>query len=689
MLLSLIITYGAVYAGMKIYQQRHQKKLSKASKNCQKTTPKSQKEIADLQKQSTQHKQRINRNIIISGVTFGVLNVAALTYPPIQFLAIPVILYTCIPVIQKAFKKLKQGVFGGDALVVLVFLGALLYGYILLACSVIFIFSIAEKFVLKVRDDSHNKLVNVFQQVPHFVWIVVDDVELRIPFHELKQGDIVIVHAGEVIPADGSITAGVASVDQHILTGEARPVDKAVGDEVFASTTLLSGQIYLQVEKAGETTTVAKIVQVLNNTIDFKSSVELKAETLADKSALPTLVMGSLAFQVLGSSGGLAVLGSHFKNKLRLVASLGTLNYLNVASKNSILIKDGRSLELLKQVDTIVFDKTGTLTEEQPTVGVIHACADYHEQDILRYAVAAEYKQTHPIAKALIQKAAERGLSIPSIEETEYQVGYGLTVRVEEKTVRVGSQRFMEMVNIKMPPTFQQIENTCYREGHSLIMVAIDEQLIGAIELLPTIRPEAKTIIQELCQNPQIQSTYIISGDHETPTRKLAEVLGIDHYFAETLPEKKAEIIEQLQQAGKFICYIGDGINDAIALKKSHVSISLRGASTVATDTAQIILLDQGLNQLSLLFELAKSFNQNMDTSVALVVTPTIVGIGGAYLLGLGLGSIVLLQMIALLSGTGNAMLPLLYKPSKKVIPMDSAMTEGHTSFENNQKSKT
>jgi heavy metal translocating P-type ATPase len=683
MLLSLLVTYGAVYAGMKIYQQRHQKKLSKGSKNFQRGTPKSQKELAKLKKQATQHKQRINRNIIISGVMLGVMNLAALTYPSIQFLAIPFILYTCIPVIQKAFQQLKQGLFGGDALVVLVFLGAILYGYILLACSVILIFSIAEKFVLKVYDDSHNKLVDVFQQVPNFVWIVVDDVELHIPFQELKKGDTVIVHGGEVIPADGIITAGVASVDQHILTGEARPVDKGVGDEVFASTTLLSGQIYLQVEKAGETTTVAQIVQLLNNTIDFKSSLELKAETLADKGALPTLVIGTLAFQVLGSSGGLAVLNSHFKNKLRLVASLGILNYLNIASKNSILIKDGRSLELLKHVDTIVFDKTGTLTEEQPTVGAIHPCGDYQEEDILRYAVAAEYKQTHPIARALIQKAEERGLSIPKIDETEYQVGYGLTVRIEENTVRVGSQRFMEMLNIKMPSTCQDIEKVCYREGHSLIMVAIDEQLMGAIELLPTIRPEAKAIIQELHQNPQIQSTYIISGDHEIPTRKLAEVLGIDHYFAETLPEKKADIIEQLQQAGKVICYIGDGINDAIALKKSHVSISLRGASTVATDTAQIILLDQGIKQLTLLFALAKSFNENMDTSVALVVTPTIVGIGGAYLLGLGFGSVVLLQIIALLSGTTNAMLPLLYNPSKKVLPIDSAMTQGDRSSKN------
>jgi len=676
MLLSLLLTYGAVYTGIKIYQQNHNQ-LGKWSGKVprtpiQATPPKSQKELAQLEKQMTKHKQVINRNIVISGVTLAIITI----YPSMSFFAIPIILYTAKPVIQKAFQKLKQGLFGGDALIALVFLGTILYGYFFLACFVVFVFSLAEKFLIKVRSDSHNKLVDVFQQVPNFVRIFVDDIELHVPSQELKVGDIVVVHAGEVIPVDGIITAGVASVDQHILTGEARPVDKGIDDEVFASTTILSGHIYAKVEKAGETTTVAKIVQVLNNTVDFKSSVELRAETLADKSAIPTLLIGVIAFPILGSSGALAVFNCHFKNKLRLVASLGTLNYLNIASKNSILIKDGRSLELLKQVDTIVFDKTGTLTEDQPTVGSIHCCANYNEDDILRYAVAAEYKQTHPIAKAIIQKASVRALSIPSIDETQYQVGYGLTVRVENKIVRVGSKRFMEMVNIMMPSTFQDIENTCYREGHSLIMVAIDEQLIGAIELLPTIRPEAKAVVQQLRQNPQIKSTYIISGDHEIPTRKLAQILGIDHYFAETLPENKADIIEQLQQQGKFICYIGDGINDSIALKKSHVSISLRGASTVATDTAQIILLDQGLKQLNLLFDLAKSFNQNMDTTVALVVTPTIVGIVGAFLLGLSFGNTVLLNIVALLTGTGNVMLPLLYKPSKNLIDKDSSTAQ-------------
>ncbi|OQY55062.1 MAG: heavy metal translocating P-type ATPase [Candidatus Parabeggiatoa sp. nov. 2] len=670
LLTTMIVVGGVLYGGKKNYQQRFKIKQLVAWKNVTSKFPVSKnnnKTLVDITQQTNNRKKQIlTRNLILTAVSLGVMIAVSPFFPPIQFLAIPIILYASIPALQKSLDKFKQGIIGADILNLITILGAILFGFYFLGLFAIFIYSIAQRAIIKIHEDSHSNLIDVFQQIPKSVWIIVDDVEIRIPFQEIKVGDILVVHAGEVIPADGIVTSGIASVDQQILTGEAIPVDKGVADEVFASTTVLTGQIFIRVEKAGEATTVAKVGQVLNNMVDFKSSKELRAERLADKTALPTLIAGGIAFPVLGTSGALAVLGSHFTNKMRMIASLSILNYLNIASKNGILIKDGRALEWLEQVDTIIFDKTGTLTEDQPTVGIIHSSTDYSENDVLRYAVAAEYKQTHPIAKAIIQEAENHNLRIPTIDETEYQIGYGLTVQVENKTVRVGSKRFMEMVNIPIPSKLQEVEQVCYQEGHSLIMVAINEQLIGAIELLPTIRPEAKAVIQQLRQLPQIKATYIISGDHEMPTRRLAKTLGIDHYFAETLPENKAKIIEQLQQKGKFICYIGDGINDAIALKQSQVSISLRGASTVATDSAQIILLDKGLQHLNMLFDIAKTYNRNMDVTLALVVTPTFVGIGGAYLLGFGFGSTVFLSLFALLSGTSSAMFPVFYEPSKK-----------------------
>ena len=248
-------------------------------------------------------------------------------------------------------------------------------------------------------------------------------------------------------------------------------------------------------------------------------------------------------------------------------------------------------------MDTVVFDKTGTLTDEQPHVTQIHPWGDYEENEILRYAAAAEYTQTHPIAQAILQEARTRDVYIPAIDEATYRIGYGLTVTADSRPVHVGSFRFMEMEEIFIPPSIREVQAVCHNQGHSLVLVAMDYQVVGAIELHAAVRPEAKAMIQGLRQR-NIKHIYIISGDHDTPTQKLATALGIDHYFPETLPESKADLIEQLQQEGRSVCYIGDGINDAIALKKAEVSISFRGASTIAMDTAQVILMDQSLNQL-------------------------------------------------------------------------------------------
>ncbi len=232
-----------------------------------------------------------------------------------------------------------------------------------------------------------------------------------------------------------------------------------------------------------------------------------------------------------------------------------------------------------------------------------------------------------------------------------------MDVVLDRWTVRVGSQRFMAEEGLALPPAAQSTKDAAQQHGHSLTLVAVDKLVIGAIELQPTIRPEAKAIVRGLRQRG-IESTYIISGDDEAPTRRLAQQLGIDHYFAETLPEAKADIIEQLQQAGKMVCYVGDGINDAIALKKAAVSISLQGASTVAVDTAQVILVDESLSKLCELFDLAADFKRNMEQTFGLVLAPHALSLFGILFLHFGLLPVIILCQFGLALGVGNALLP-------------------------------
>jgi len=669
MILETLVLGSVLYIGFK--ELKNGLKKDKSSSLLSKTSIENQSVMGnrvaqifeELPQQSNSKKK--SKHDMKAASTALVLSGAGFLYWPLGLLSLPFFFYANQDVYKKAFCLTKQGKIGVETLLALTVGGLIVVGRFFIANLISFLIRLALLATARMAKTSKNQLFDVFEHHLDFVEILSNGVEVRIPFNDLQSGDVVVVCAGEIIPADGTVIEGMASVDQHILTGEARPIDRYVGEAVFASTVILSGKIYVKVEKTGQESTVAKITQILNHTVDFKTTTQLRAEIFSERLVKPALVAGGFALPMLGFNSALAVLNAHPKNKIMLLAPLSIMNHLNFASKQGILIKDGRSLELLNQVDTIVFDKTGTLTEEQPHIGAIHCCSHYHENEILVYAAAAEYKQNHPLAKAIQIEAKNRQLSIPAIDDSEYKIGYGRIVDVAGQIIHVGSARFMEVVGMTIPVSLKQQQQLSHEEGYTLIMVAVDKHLIGAIELLPTVRPEAKAVINQLKQRPNIKSTYIISGDHEIPTRKLAQELGIDHYFAETLPENKAEIIERLQQQGHFICYIGDGINDSIALKKSQVSISLRGASTIATDTAQIVLMDQGLNHLNLLFDLANDFNTNMNTTFGILLVPAVIGISGAFLLGFSIVHTVALNMTGLALGLGNTMLPLLKRPKK------------------------
>ncbi|MCW5211555.1 HAD-IC family P-type ATPase, partial [Desulfobulbus sp. TB] len=291
--------------------------------------------------------------------------------------------------------------------------------------------------------------------------------------------------------------------------------------------------------------------------------------------------------------------------------------------------KDGCALEKLSEVDTIVFDKTGTLTLNQLYVNKVYSYNGLSEKKLLTYAAAAEYRQNHPIANAILTAAYKQKISLPDIEDIRCDIGYGVKVNLSNQIIRVGSERFMKMENISVPDEIRSIQKCCHIKGYSVVMVAIDEEVSGAIELHPLIRPEAKQIIRLLRR--QNISTYIISGDHEQPTRMLARELGVDGYFSDTLPEQKAQLVKKLQEKSKIVCFVGDGINDSIALRQADVSISLSGASVAAIDSAQIIFMEESLNPLLYLIDISIRFKTNQRVNLIISVIPSIICIGGYF----------------------------------------------------------
>lgn len=517
------------------------------------------------------------------------------------------------------------------------------------------------------ENQSRNNLVSMFQLQPDKVWVRSHGSQIEIPFEQLQIGDTIVLQAGQIVPVDGAIVDGAATIDQHMLTGEAQPVEKRAGDSVLAATLLISGQIDVIVEKTSAQTTAGQIAEILNRSAkDGKPNARAGIAT-ADRLVVPTLALSLASLPFIGPAGAVSLIGANSTFTSYLSGSLAMLNYLNIAASSGVLIKDASGLEQLSKVDTIVFDKTGTLTQEQPHIAQIHALTGIDAEQILRFAAAAEARQTHPIARAILNAATELNLQLPVIDQAHYEVGYGIKVRVVEPSVesesaprliRVGSGRFMTMEGIVLPEQAQALTEACQTQGHSLVMVAVDDELVGSIELRPTVRPEAQQIIQGLRELGL--DLYIISGDQEAPTRALAQELGMTGYFANTLPEAKADLVAGLQDEGRLVCFIGDGINDAIAMRQAQVSISLRGATTVATDTAKIILMKGNLNQLLYIFQLSREFERNLKHNIRFTTGVSAMAVSGILLAGFTFAATEVFYALSLFGGLTIAMKPLL-----------------------------
>ena len=596
----------------------------------------------------------------LSAASLGVAVAAPFVPVPLGVVAGAGIAYTSIPILVDAYeglrrKRLKATLIDSAAVVSLVVGRFYIPGAI--ACT---LYYGGRKLMLLSEDRSREQLVNIFGEQPRTVTVMRGG-EVEIPFESLQKGDIVVVSAGQVIPVDGKIASGNASIDQHVLTGESQPVERTTGDDVFAATVVLAGRIYIEAQETGGATVAAKIGAILEQTVDYRTTTEVRSQQLLDQSVVPMLGLSSAALATAGPVAATAMLNSYFSDGLRLSSPLTMLNFLNIASKQGILVKDGRVLELLPDVDTVVFDKTGTLTLEEPHIGRIHTFNDIDADELLRYTAAVEAKQTHPIARAIVAEAEGRGLDLPAIDDAAYKLGYGIEATIDGRHIKVGSGRFMEMKGIVLPDAVEAIKADPIAQTASLVYIAFDGQLAGVLELHPTMRPEARAVIDALHERGL--ELVIISGDHTQPTKALAEQIGIDRYFAEVLPQDKSELVKQLQDEGRKVCFVGDGINDAIALKQATVSVSLSGATTAATDTAQTILMDGTLEHLPTLFEVGDRFDGNMRGNIAAAIAPAVASIGGIFFFGTGVRLAIVMYNVSVASSLINATLPSLRQP--------------------------
>jgi P-type E1-E2 ATPase len=289
-------------------------------------------------------------------------------------------------------------------------------------------------------------------------------------------------------------------------------------------------------------------------------------------------------------------------------------------------------LEKFLEVDTLLFDKTGTLTYEDPEVSDVVALGAFTVEEIVRYAAIAEQKLAHPIAKAIVHKARELGVSFPDIDDSSYSIGYGTKVDCQGEIIQAGSLRYLEGEGLLISKRCRLLQDAQDASGRSHVFLAVNRKIIGALQLQPRLRSEIAEVVAHL-RRQGIRYMAVVSGDRDAPTRLLADQLGMDGYFSSALPEQKAETVAMLQANGKKVCFVGDGINDSIALKQADVSISLAGANTIAKDMAEIIIMDGRFGSMARLHEISKTLDKNLRESLALSVAPGAINLLGAFLL--------------------------------------------------------
>jgi Cu2+-exporting ATPase len=478
-----------------------------------------------------------------------------------------------------------------------------------------------------------------------------DGAEVQIPVKEIVTGDHVIVYPGDQIPVDGYVLRGTGLIDQCKLTGESVPVTRTEGEEVFASTLLVDGHLCILVERTGNNTRAGVIVSLMQAAPVHDTRVENYAAAVANQMVVPTLLLGAgVGIINADLNRAVALLTLDLGTGIRVSVPTTILSALTYAARNGVFVRSGRAIEILARIDTVVFDKTGTLTQGHAGVtGIKLTDAGVEEQEVLALAASAEQGLTHPVAEAIIRHAWDKGVSLYKCQEWEYRVGLGVIATINDIELLVGSHRLMAQANISLDYLNQHYPDI--KSGsNSLVYVARDGKLLGVILYSDPLRAESQGVIQELEQVGI--SSYMLSGDVTRVAKAIANELDIkpDNIYAEAFPERKVEVVKSLHDTGKTVAFCGDGINDSAALAYADVSISFAGATDIARETADVVLMEDDLRGLVHAIKIAKQAMEIIWQNTAIVAVPNV----GALIAGV---LFALDPILAIVINNGSAIL--------------------------------
>jgi heavy metal translocating P-type ATPase len=592
-----------------------------------------------------------------------------LAFTPVMFAVVnvPLMIWNSIPIIKRAWRVItRERRLNVDFLDVLAIGVSIAQLNQVTAGIIIWLIRLGDWIRDLTAARSKRAVAELLEFQTRMAWLIRDDVVVSVPTSQLAEGDRVMVHSGEMIPVDGEIIAGQASIDQKTITGESLPVTRAIGENVYAATILREGQITIRASRVGNETAAAQIVRLIDSAPVGETRMQNHAERFADRLVLPTLGLATgMAVVTADINRFLSLVIVDYGTGIRVSAPTAMLASMTAAARQGILFKTGAHVEKLAEVDTVVFDKTGTLTQGNPRLLEIISYDEdlFKPWELLALAAGAEARLQHPVAEAVRVAAWEAGIEVPECHDVQYRVGMGVEAVINGYRLHIGSARFLRTVGIDM----DRAEDDLLRMdqgGVAQLVIAIDGVVRGMLPYADQIRPESREVIRAL-HAAGIREVIMLTGDNAAVARAVGAQLGISRQFAGTLPADKASVIQQLRAEGRVVAMVGDGINDSPALAFADIGIAMKHGAEVAHESAQVVLMEDSLWKLVDAIRLSKDavalIKQNywivagMNTvALALALPGTLIGPQLTALISNGSAIVASLNGIRPLVGAGN-----------------------------------
>lgn len=518
------------------------------------------------------------------------------------------------------------------------------------AGSVMFLLGVGELLEEWTHKKSVGDLARSMSLNVGKVWLKKDGQEILVPSEKIVAGDEIVVHMGNLIPFDGEVSNGEGMVNQASLTGESVPVRRTLGSVVYAGTVLEEGELTILVKQTGGSSRYEKITAMIEESEKLKSGLESKAEHLADR--LVPYSLGGTALTYLltrNATKALSILMVDFSCALKLAMPISVLSAIREANQHKITVKGGKFLEAVAEADTIVFDKTGTLTKAQPTVAEVVSFSETKSPDeLLRIAACLEEHFPHSMAKAVVDAAKEKYLDHEEMHsKVEYIVAHGISTTINGKKAIIGSYHFVFEDENSIIPEGMEEKFRHLPEEYSHLYLALEGVLAAVICIEDPLRPEAAEIIRQL-KKAGLKKIVMMTGDSERTAKAIAKKVGVDEYYAEVLPEDKANFVEKEKAEGRKVIMIGDGINDSPALSAAEVGIAISEGAEIAREIADITVAADDLAEILVLRMLSNRLMKRIHKNYRFIVT------FNAGLILLGVGGILQPTTSALLHNTST-----------------------------------